>query len=169
MPIPESETYIYEKDAGGYLGYCFPIGEKLGMRIDTVFISRENQLRRILLEGTSISSNNGGIGAIIDLGWNIIPLISVGLGITLYPNLGDDIFSFDYKGSFGIAGTFGFLYRNTDESFIFDTRIAWGNQTNSIIDAYAETITGEVMTPVSLMKMITMNPIVASWSITPCL
>ncbi len=155
MPIPESDVYITENDSNGVLGYTFPLGEKLGMRVDAVIIARENQLRRTLLEGTGISSNDGGLGAVIDFGWNILPSISLGAGITLYPNFGENVLAFEYKGSFRVAGTLGFLYRNTNESFIFDTRIAWGNQTNSIIDAYAETITGEVMTPVFLENTLT--------------
>ena len=131
------------------------------MRIDPIMFGRFNNV----LEGTSTDEleeigvyNRVGLGGILGFGYRIDQSISLGLGLTMYPKMGrydGAPWEFSDAVGVGIASEIGFLYRNSDRSFVYDSRIAWGNETFDVVDIENNILMEEVQIPIYLENTLT--------------
>src|SRR3989304_5650623 len=119
------DTVMRENDGTFYnFGYSFPIGEKLGLGVEAFmsYISTE------MITGFSLSSfSRLPFGGTLNFGWLLGENISIGIGISIF-NERDFIWG-DSQASVAYGGNIGLLIRNTDETFIFDSRVGYSTFT----------------------------------------
>ncbi len=158
--VDNNNRYIFESDMMGLIGYSLPIGERMGMRIDPIIFGRFSRV--LERKATGEIENIGwydiaGLGGIIGFGYRINQSISLGLGLTAFPKVGDNDAPWEFSETegVGIASEIGFLYRNFDESFLYDSRIAWGNETLYVVDIENNTALEEVHIPIYLENTFT--------------
>ncbi|MFP4267237.1 MAG: hypothetical protein ACLFQW_04520 [Spirochaetaceae bacterium] len=119
FPTGVDETYLSESDFTNLIGYAFPVGKSLGMRIDASIFGRIAQLWESATSWNGVYSEIGSVGAVIEAGWNISPPISLGAGITVYPSYNRNLNEEEHIGlgpfeawvqpqKLGIAGNLGF-------------------------------------------------------------
>jgi len=121
IDISEGETDIRLK-----IGYAFPMGGKAVVQVELIsftilerfWFGREYQEYPVARDSSST-----GFGGIVSAGFPITGSISLGFGITPYYVLDSGEGDFN---NFTLAFNAGFLYRNADESFMFDTRFGYG-------------------------------------------
>jgi len=136
--IQEKNVTLAEMDSNVNFGYSFPVGDNLGFSLEGLFSSPFNSAN----EGDKIyifgppepiqSSQNIRwiLGGIVSVGYKIFDSLAVGLGVSIYAQTPDFFQTALLKFGFNA----GILYRNIDESFIFDTRIGYGNGDEGIIN-----------------------------------
>ncbi len=150
---------IAEMDVRVHMGYAFPIAERFGMRVDALMYNKLDRYWQGSYEGGhGGSANRWGLGGIVDLGFKPVDNIAIGLGIGLF------------SGSTGgrgpiepitnaekavISANLGFLYRNADESFVFDTRLGYSNESYDVIDSTTLSVEKVTSVPVFLENTFT--------------
>ena len=159
--LPDTSKAIEETDAGSLIGYAFPIGERMGIKINGTMFIRRNVIYKKLSDNELEKEDQfdrTSMGAIIDIGYKLSHSIAIGAGLTLYPaQVGSRApWEFQYyEKDIKLAGNIGFLYRSSEESFIYDSRIAWGNESFDIVDIETNTMLEEVHIPIYLENTFT--------------
>ena len=154
-PISGTDKSIREIDSIGHVGYSFPIGDRCGMRIDHLTFYRADRL----VADPEGCSGRSSYAILIDFGWQVKEQTAFGIGLTAYPRSKVDLPQWEaiqYTESLGIAGNFGFLYWNPSESFFYDSRLAWGNETSDIIDIDTGDIKEEARIPIYIENTLTL-------------
>jgi len=144
---------LAEFDVRLHAGYAFPFGESFGMRVDVVEYNKMDRYWEGNYDYKSFgdSKNRWGIGSIIDFGYKLKDNISIGVGIGLFAgstgNSGP-IEPIENPEKAVFSASLGFLYRTLNESFIYDTRIGYSNETYDVIDAETLTVEKETSVPI---------------------
>jgi TolB-like protein len=134
--LPNNDV-LSEGENRGSVGYYFPCGENLGLGIESI----------TFWTGESVSNSSSdiyrserfGLGGLVSAGYKIGDSFSIGLGTALF-NDNYEALPQNPLGSWFAALhpaysiTLGFLYRNDDESFIFDTYLGYSNATTDRFD-----------------------------------
>jgi TolB-like protein len=121
IDVSEGET-----DTRFKTGYAFPVGGKAGVQVELIgFIILERLWfgREYQEYPAARDSSSTGFGGIVSAGFAVTESISLGFGITPYYVLDSGEGDFN---RFTLAFNAGFLFRNADESFVFDTRFGYG-------------------------------------------
>jgi TolB-like protein len=151
--------YINESVWGGSTGYAFPIGSKLGMRVDIA----EAGISDRPWEGeydSGLTNSRNAIGAVVDLGYALTERWSAGLGAGVFSRSKVDegpLAAFRAPDKAVVSGNLGILYRKEDESLIFDTRLGINNDTYDVIDVETLNVTEETMTPMLWENTLTLS------------
>ena len=152
---------LIEMTANLILGYAFPVGSKLGFRVDVVpcgaTFDRVNDKGN---GGGGATGSRVSAGAVIDLGYSLDDRFSIGVGVGLFSRSKEDEgpkSAYVYSDKFVFSGNIGILYRNHDESIIFDTRLGYNNDTYDLIDESTFTVAEEVMTPTLWENTLTLS------------
>jgi len=151
--------YINESVWSGFIGYAFPIGSKLGIRVDVAEAGVSDRSWEGDYE-SEITYVRNAVGVIVDMGYALTDGWSLGMGLGLFSRSKVDIgpaAAFSDPDKAVVSGNFGMLYRNEDESLIFDTRIGITNDTYDVIDVATRNVVDEVMTPVLLENTLTVS------------
>jgi len=125
------------------------------MRIDHLTFYRADRL----VADPEGCSGRSSYAILIDFGWQVKEQTAFGIGLTAYPRSKVDLPQWEaiqYTESLGIAGNFGFLYWNPSESFFYDSRLAWGNETSDIIDIDTGDIKEEARIPIYIENTLTL-------------
>ncbi len=152
--------YLSELTYSSHFGYAFPLGSNFGIRIDTMISGLydrpwEDQYT------TDYTNSRDFFGAILDIGYAVTNRWALGFGIGLFTRAdgGDglaEIFMF-WNNEVVFSGNLGFLYRNTDESLFFDSRIGFNNDTYDILDTNTLQVAKETSSPLFLESTITLS------------
>jgi len=134
-PVPDyTDKSLREQDFRMFnLGYYFPIGKSMGMGIEAFLSLITNELA---WEGNEdAQSRRSPLGGIISMGFKVNNFISLGLGLSVYSqrDLDEEELREDISPvAFGVD--IGFLCKNNNESFIYDTRLGYSTGSTDIID-----------------------------------
>ena len=151
-PIPGGE--LTEQDDRLSIGYYFPIGDNLGFGIEYFNFSYQDRIYPPDVgpyhQAACIGDAHGGI---LSVGYKISDSISTGLCLSSYYKKfrGEDDIFFNWENpeySLCFAFSPGLLYRNRDESFIYDTRVAYSLEKVIPIDADIFALGDEVGLPI---------------------
>jgi TolB-like protein len=151
--------YISEMTANIFLGYAFPLGSRLGMRVDTVLCAT---LDRSGDYDSDLGSSNArtSFGSILDLGYSLDDRFSIGFGVGVFSRSKVDegpVAPFLYSDKIVVSGNIGMLYRNQDESLIFDTRLGYNNDTYDVIDVDTLEVVEETLVPIFWENTLTLS------------
>ena len=150
VPIPGYENKILrEQDVRFlHLGYYFPFGKSMGMGIEAFwsYVSIEVVDK---ISGNGAISHRLPVGGIFNLGFKVTNSISLGLGLSLYNQRNIDWGSGVREDISPIAlgGIIGFLSKNSNENFIYDTQLAYSTGSTDIIDPATVSIERVVHSP----------------------
>jgi len=142
--------YINESFIGMQDGYALPIGPNMGLRISIIYGNSDFRGETTIsdLKNTNKNDSRGGrgdIGVALDFGWSPIQPISLGIGGGVFLRGTQDTSPIGpfYKGD-GATWSMnaGLLYRNADESLVFDTRFGVDGESVDVFDAATLKLTG---------------------------
>ena len=133
-PVPDyTDKSLREQDFRIFnLGYYFPIGKSMGMGIEAFLSLITDELAE---EGKFDGAKSRRLpwGGIISMGFKVNNFISLGLGLSVYGQRDFEEPREDISPvAFGVD--IGFLYKNNNESFIYDTRLGYSTGSTDIID-----------------------------------
>jgi len=151
-PIPGGELVESEIQRTS-VGYYFPIGKYLGFGIEYFNFGYQDRIYPEVGYGEAASIRDAH-GGILSVGYKISDSISTGLCLSsyyrklrrhdayLYPSPQDP----EYHLCFAFSP--GLLYRNSDESFVYDTRIAYSTEKVTPIDGATFALMDETSLPI---------------------
>jgi TolB-like protein len=148
-PIPffnsiavNATDYLSEFNAAGKIGYQFPLGERLGLSIDGMFMAIDNRVLQPMGSGVygGFSAAIGGFGGIVSIGYRLLDWLSLGIGISVYGQNHTNSFPVTMPESVACAGNAGVLFLNSDETFLIDSRFGYSTGTVHLIDPNTLTI-----------------------------
>ncbi|MBN1838338.1 MAG: hypothetical protein JW820_20935, partial [Spirochaetales bacterium] len=134
-----------------HTGYAFPLGGRLGMRAEAVLYEKMDRYWVGSYGEDGSSSHRWGAGAIVDLGFRATDSLALGLGIGVFPGSSGDrgpIEPFVNPDKLVASANLGLLYRNADESFVFDALLGYCNETYDVIDPVLLTVDRVIGVPV---------------------
>jgi len=139
--VRESEYIILN------LGYYFPIGSNMGIGAEIIWSEFTDDV--IEDPGKSVHSLRKPLGAIINLGYRFSHSAAVGLGVSVYSQR-DPIFEWgeQYENypfrkdvdPVAVAVNAGFLWQNSAENVVFDTRVGYTTGSMDVVDLATVTI-----------------------------
>jgi len=154
----DGDKAISEFDLSMHAGYAFPLGERLGMRAGVALYNKMDRYWQGEYGEEGGSSHRWGAGGVFDLGFRATDGLAVGLGVGVFSGSSGDrgpIEPFANPDKVVASANLGFLYRNSDESLVFDTRLGFSGETYDIIDPATLTVDRETSVPVFLESTLT--------------
>ncbi|MBN1835589.1 MAG: hypothetical protein JW820_07045 [Spirochaetales bacterium] len=149
---------ISEFDFNVHTGYAFPLGERFGMRAEAAMYEKMDRYWEGVYGEDGSSSHRWGAGAILDLGFKATDSLALGLGVGIFSGSSGDrgpIEPFVNADKLVASANLGLLYRTPDESFVFDTRVGFCNETYQIIDPVTLSKDRETSVPIFLENTFT--------------
>lgn len=158
----EGDKAISEMDFNVRLGYAFPIGRGWGMRIEALpTVGSLNRAWQGSYDGKIDSAEvaRTAAGAVLDVGFRLGDALAFGIGAGVYSRSASDVgprAAYLYPDKLLLSGNAGFLYRNPDETIVFDSRLGYTNETYDIIDPGTLDIIRQAGAPVFLENTLTL-------------
>jgi len=155
----DDNKHINESTGGGYFGYAFPIGSKIGLRVDVGSLHSSDRPWEGEFTASYTTARNS-VGAIVDVGYALTDNWSMGLGFGLFSRSKVDagpIVAFTEPDKAVVSGNLGILYRRLDESLIIDSRLGYSSETYDVVDEDTFLVAKEVMTPILLENTLTLS------------
>jgi len=131
------DVYLCEHPQRGRAGYYFPLFSNWGMGVEYFFSMNIDKFTADP-EADEAESGRYFTGGIVNAGVKLNRAFSLGLGISLFKESntewqhGENVPDVVDRAVFGF--TSGFLYRNSNETLIVDSRLGYSNGTYDVID-----------------------------------
>jgi len=129
---------LVEQDVRQFLGYRFPLGKNWGVGVEGFAYHYKNQITGYAPLGTkSALTNPNAYGGILTVGNEVVPGLSLGVGMTVYDQArqlasevgGNGAASNDPTHNYlCMAPSLGLVLRNRDSSIVFDSFGGWSTE-----------------------------------------
>jgi len=165
-PIPGyPNLFVREQDYVGLnLGYYFPIGSNLGIGAEVIWAQLTDDV--IDEPVKSVHSMRKPLGAIVNLGYRFSHSAAVGLGVSVYSQR-DPIFEWGEQNEnypfredvdpVAVAANAGFLWQNSAENVVFDTRVGYTTGSMDVVDFNTVTIKEVIGCPLFWENTLTLS------------
>ena len=165
-PIPDyPNLFVRENDFIILnLGYYFPIGPNLGIGAEIIWTDICDDV--IDEPVKSVHSLRKPLGAIVNLGYRFSQSAAVGLGVTVYSQR-DPIFEWGEQNEaypfrkdvdpVAVAANAGFLWQNSAENVVLDTRVGYTTGSMDVVDPDTVTIEQVIGCPLFWENTLTLS------------
>jgi curli biogenesis system outer membrane secretion channel CsgG len=139
--------------------YSFPVADNFGFSIEVIDFATNNDLQ-VPSSTINAHSMQTGAGGIAGGGYKLNSLVSIGLGLGVYAESNSNVMFFtNYADTLHLAFSFngGILFRNPDESAVFDMQAGYCTGKIGLIDPDTVTVTRDVAMPLFIESTYTMT------------
>jgi len=155
-----ADDYLSETDASLRFGYYFPVREKLGLGLECFFAFIGNDLYKRTSGdpynmSDQVNSRLAAPGFSLNAGISVSDSVSLGLGSAFFMNKPNAFTPNEQDWTPTFSFNTGMLYRNYEETFIFDTRVGWGSGFLPSIEVATRTLGEDFLLPLFMENTLT--------------